>query len=78
VRCFTFEPTRSDAKNDSFRGSFVAREDAIWDVNIDGKQHGPLSRTRILAYLHDGRLVGSDLIWRPGFSDWKPVSELAE
>jgi uncharacterized integral membrane protein len=56
----------------------VVREDAIWHVIIDGKQRGPLSRSQVLEYLQDGQLVGSDLIWRPGFTDWKPVSELAE
>ncbi len=49
-----------------------------WHVIIDGAQRGPLSRAQVLEHLHDGQLVGSDLIWRPGFSDWKPVSELAD
>lgn len=56
----------------------MGREDAIWHVIIDGKQHGPLSRSQVLEHLQDGQLVGSDPIWRPGFSDWKQVSELAE
>ncbi len=50
----------------------------IWHVIIDGEQRGPLSRDQVLEYLHDGRLVGTDLVWRPGFTDWKPISELAE
>src|SRR6478736_339808 len=50
----------------------------VWHVIIDGEQRGPLSRDQILEYLHDGQLVGSDLIWRPGFSNWKQVRELAE
>ena len=50
----------------------------IWHVIIDGAQRGPLSRAQVLEYLHDGQLAGSDLIWRPGFSNWKPVSELAD
>jgi hypothetical protein len=53
-------------------------EVVVWHVIIDGDQRGPLSRDQVLEYLHDGQLLGSDLIWRPGFSDWKPVSELAE
>ena len=53
-------------------------EVVIWHVIIDGEQRGPLSRAQVLEHLHDGQLVGSDLIWRPGFSDWKPVSELAD
>lgn len=53
-------------------------EDLIWHVVIAGEQQGPLSRTQILDYLHDERLVGSDLIWRPGFSDWKSISSVAD
>lgn len=53
-------------------------EVVTWHVIIEGEQRGPLSRTEILEYLRDGRLTGNDLIWRPGFSDWKSVSELAE
>jgi hypothetical protein len=54
----------------------VAEQDAIWHVIIDDEQRGPLSRDQILEYLHDGQLVGSDLIWRPGFSDWKSLNEV--
>jgi uncharacterized integral membrane protein len=52
--------------------------DAIWHVIIDGKQHGSLSHAQVLEYLQDGQLVGNSLIWRPGFSDWKSVSEVAD
>ncbi len=50
----------------------------IWHVIIDGEQRGPLSRAQVLEYLHDGQLVRNDQIWRPGFSDWKSIGELAE
>ncbi|WP_426527191.1 DUF4339 domain-containing protein [Bradyrhizobium sp. McL0615] len=50
----------------------------IWHVIIDGEQRGPLSHDQVLEYLHSGQLVGHDLIWRPGFRDWKPISELAD
>jgi hypothetical protein len=57
----------------------VAAQDAIWHVIIDGEQHSLLlSRAQVLEYLHDGQLIGSDLIWRPGFSDWKSISEVAD
>ena len=58
--------------------ALVTREDAIWHVVVDGAQHGPLSRPQVLEYLQDERLMGDDLIWRPGFSDWKSVSEVAD
>jgi uncharacterized integral membrane protein len=50
----------------------------IWYVIIDGEQHGPLSRDQVLEYLHNGQLVGHDLIWRAGFRDWMQVSEVAD
>jgi GYF domain 2 len=56
----------------------VTGEDVIWHVVIGGEQHGPLSRAQVLEYLHDEQLVGTDLIWRPGFSDWKSISEVAD
>jgi hypothetical protein len=59
-------------------GAVVTGEDAIWHVVMDGEQYGPLSRTQILEYLNDERLIGNDLVWRPGFSDWKPISEVAD
>jgi hypothetical protein len=45
---------------------------------MDGEQYGPLSRPQVLEYLHDERLLGSDLIWRPGFSEWKSISEVTD
>jgi hypothetical protein len=53
-------------------------EAVIWHVIIDGAQYGPLSRDQVLEYLHNGQLIGDDLIWRPGFRDWMPVSEVAD
>jgi len=57
-------------------GGFVTEEDAIWHVVIGSEQQGPLSRAQVLAAIHDQRASGGDLIWRPGFSDWKPISEV--
>jgi hypothetical protein len=56
----------------------VTGEDAIWHVVMDGEQYGPLSRPQVLEYLHDEQLAGSDLIWRPGFSAWKSINEVAD
>jgi GYF domain 2 len=50
-------------------------QEAIWHVVIRDQRHGPLSKAQVLQYLRDGTLTGSDLIWRPGFPQWKPVQE---
>lgn len=52
--------------------------EAVWHVIIGEKQEGPLTEAQILEYLAGGRLSGSDLIWRPGLTDWKQVSEIDE
>ena len=50
--------------------------EAIWYVILYDEQRGPLTEARVREYLREGTLAGSDLIWRPGFSDWRPISEI--
>jgi hypothetical protein len=56
----------------------MAEEETIWHVTIDGKARGPLTKAQVLEYLRRGVLAGSDQIWRPGFSDWSPISEIGD
>ncbi len=51
---------------------------ALWHVLIDNEQHGPLTKAQVRERLRNGILAGNNLIWRPGFSNWKPISEIAE
>ena len=37
-----------------------------------------MSRAQVMAYLRDGTLDGSDLVWRPGFENWLPLREVRE
>ena len=60
------------------RGRVVAEEDAIWHVIVDSSQQGPLTKAQVLEFLRGGILTGSDLVWRPGFADWKQVSEIGD
>jgi GYF domain 2 len=50
--------------------------EAIWHVLIDNKEQGPLTNAEVIEYLRNGTLVGSNLIWRPGFPDWKSINEV--
>lgn len=59
-------------------GRPMAEEDAIWHVVVDGAQQGPLTKAEVSELLGGGTLIGSDLIWRPGFSAWRSVSEVNE
>jgi hypothetical protein len=53
-------------------------EKAFWFAVMNGKQRGPLTKAQILEYLLKGRLAGNDLMWRPGFNDWKAVNDIAD
>src|SRR5437868_7420976 len=56
----------------------MAGQETIWHVILDDKPHGPLTKVQVLGYLRDGVLKGSDLIWRPGFTQWTSVSEITD
>lgn len=56
----------------------MAGQEAIWHVLIDDRQRGPLTKVEVLEHLNDGLLSASNFVWRPGFSDWKLVSEISE
>ncbi len=47
--------------------------EAVWHIIVGERQEGPLTEAQILAYLADGGLAASDLIWRPGLTGWKQV-----
>ena len=56
----------------------MAGQEAVWHVVVDDNQYGPLTKGQVLEYLRDESLVGSDLIWRPGYPDWKSISEISD
>ena len=47
--------------------------DIQWYIARDGKQHGPLSEVEMRTFVAQGHLKPTDLIWRPGFADWRPA-----
>ncbi len=48
-------------------------EDSVWYLARDGKQHGPLSHVEMTKLVELGHLRPTDLVWRPGFADWRPA-----
>ncbi len=54
----------------------MVEEEAIWHVFVGGAQHGPLTKAQVFESLSSDALVGSGLVWRPGFTGWKSVSEV--
>ena len=47
--------------------------DIQWYIARDGEQHGPLSDVEMRTFVAQGHLKPTDLIWRPGFADWRPA-----
>ncbi len=48
-------------------------DDIVWYLARDGKQHGPLTAVEMSKLRELGHLRATDLVWRPGFTDWKPA-----
>lgn len=48
-------------------------EDNLWYLARDGRQHGPLSHLEMTKLVELGHLRATDLVWRPGFADWRPA-----
>ncbi|MGQ0507406.1 MAG: adventurous gliding motility protein GltJ [Myxococcaceae bacterium] len=49
-----------------------------WFVAIDEKQTGPLTVEKLKDLWDRGEIGPDSLCWRAGFSDWMPLSEVAE
>ena len=49
-----------------------------WFVAIDDKQTGPLTLEKIKEHWERGEIGPDSLCWRAGFSDWIPVTEVAD
>jgi hypothetical protein len=46
----------------------------IWHLSRDGKQYGPISDEELRRLIELGKLSRDDLLWRPGFADWRAAS----
>lgn len=47
-----------------------------WFIARDGKQHGPLSDAEMRKLVELGHLRPNDLLWRQGFTDWRPATSV--
>mgnify|MGYP002083340415 CR=1 FL=1 len=47
-----------------------------WYIARDGQQHGPLTDVEMRLFVDGGHLRPTDLLWRPGFSDWRPAPQV--
>jgi hypothetical protein len=53
-------------------------EENLWYLARDGRQHGPLSHLEMTKLVELGHLRATDLVWRPGFADWRPAPSVFE
>lgn len=54
-----------------------AGEDS-WSVSRDGKTFGPFTFEELKKRVTSGQLQPSDLVWTPGFTEWKQASTVSE
>ncbi|MFM2196794.1 MAG: hypothetical protein RLZZ505_226 [Verrucomicrobiota bacterium] len=50
----------------------------MWYYSKNGMQLGPLSQEELSAKVTGGEVHASDLIWREGMVDWKPLAQVPE
>ncbi len=49
-----------------------------WLVTTNGKEYGPMSKDELALSLQQRRCSATDLFWRQGMPDWKPLAEIPE
>lgn len=50
----------------------------MWYYSKNGMQLGPLSQEELASKAKGGEIQASDLIWREGMTDWKPLAQVPE
>ena len=59
-------------------GAPAPADDAVWHVVIDQEQVGPISVADVQARFAANELDTESYIWREGFTDWLPMSQVPE
>lgn len=49
-----------------------------WFYSKKELQQGPVPEDELLARIRSGNIEGTDLVWKEGMADWKPVSQIPE
>jgi predicted Zn finger-like uncharacterized protein len=49
-----------------------------WYVAVRNQPVGPISKKKVKGYLRRKEILGSSLVWREGFDDWKPLEKCTE
>ncbi|HVV82576.1 MAG TPA: GYF domain-containing protein [Kofleriaceae bacterium] len=59
-------------------GAAAPADDVVWHVVIDQEQVGPISVADVQARFAAGELDVESYVWREGFADWLPLSQVPE
>lgn len=49
-----------------------------WFYSKNGTQQGPVSLDELMRKKQSGEVLPTDLVWKQGMPDWKPLSQVAE
>ena len=49
-----------------------------WYYSKNGMQLGPIAEEELLQKSRDGEVAATDLIWKEGMGDWKPLGQVPE
>ncbi|MDD5395560.1 MAG: GYF domain-containing protein [Thiothrix sp.] len=47
-----------------------------FNISRDGQQYGPYGEDEVRTMLEQGQLLSSDLAWKEGMADWRPLSQI--
>jgi predicted Zn finger-like uncharacterized protein len=56
----------------------VARKLARWHVAIRNQPMGPMSEEAIRRHIENGEAGSDSLVWREGFDEWRPLSQVKD
>jgi ABC transport system ATP-binding/permease protein len=73
-----WSPLESLPESDSVCPPLPPPEPAVWKYSVDGGQAGPVTMSALASLVASGRVPPTALVWKPGLSQWTPVSQLPE
>jgi hypothetical protein len=57
-------------------GLVTADSEDGWYFSRNGQQQGPVSRSDLISFYKDKRLLPADYVWCPAFTDWRTMADV--
>ena len=51
---------------------------SAWHVAEGGQSHGPLGMTQLAAWVAEGRLTATTMVWTAGMGGWTPAGQMPQ